>query len=68
MDINLKPCPFCGGDAIVREFNAPDGSIMYSARCASGKCLIKPMTGWTYTKQRAIDAWNRRADDGTETH
>ena len=52
----LKPCPFCGGEAKLgwyRDF--------YYIRCKN--CGIRTLV--EFTMRRAIEAWNRRAEDGT---
>lgn len=51
----LLACPFCGGPA---ELDG-DGEGVY-ARCATGACVIKPITLTYPTKRDAIRAWNRR--------
>lgn len=50
----LKPCPFCGGEASVRASGA---SGKYWIACKA--CLAK--TGQCDTMQTAAKAWNRRA-------
>lgn len=56
----LKPCPFCGGEAIIRVL---DGQPYID--CVHKKnCLIRPKT-WlisTLPLEKQIKAWNRRAD------
>lgn len=59
----LKPCPFCGGEA-KWYFKKPIGLI------GCGECGAIP---FTYSanheedvKQKAIEAWNRRADNATD--
>ena len=68
--IELKPCPFCGGEAYI--FETPTyhtRSHPYSIRCNlcdlffgwdadRGKC-----GGLYETREEAAAAWNRRADD-----
>ena len=52
-DPELKPCPFCGGEYVIKK-------LILSARfirCDS--CSAE--TTWFPTKQEAIEAWNRRA-------
>lgn len=55
----LKPCPFCGGKAVISV--DPDAvRWKYYAECI--RCCA--MSGLTYTPQKAKEAWNRRADNG----
>ena len=59
----LKPCPFCGGEAFIRF-------LMGKAHIQpihTKKCTVKPDT-WLIsdlTINKQIDAWNRRVNDGT---
>lgn len=58
----LKPCPFCGGESIIR---AQMGHL-YISPIHKKKCVIKPDT-WLQSSlpiEKQIKAWNRRADDG----
>ena len=61
----LKPCPFCGGEAEITEFdpfNGYQGSMnMYSVHCK--KCGAEIVRN--QNKDYAVDAWNRRADNAT---
>lgn len=50
----LKPCPFCGGKAAL--WGRFDG---YEVYCIN--CLAKVEQDG---RAEAIEAWNRRADDG----
>ena len=59
MTAELKPCPFCGGEA--SEFKDRGHSTAYNVGCFSGDCTIEPNT-WAGTKAEAIAAWNTRAD------
>ncbi len=59
----LKPCPFCGSTDIL-DFNNAEmaigpNSINYGLICI--ECDAR--TGWYYTVDEAVKAWNRRADD-----
>lgn len=60
----LKPCPFCGGEAVTYERRKLDGSgafYRYSVGCGNSFCEIRPQTGfWKYLSE-AIGSWNRRA-------
>ena len=56
----LKPCPFCGGEARV-ERDSFSGSYV---GCLNDECLGFLGLGWIYeTEEEAIDAWNRRANE-----
>lgn len=61
----LKPCPFCGGQVIdVCEEGKLFGKSAYSrtyrfVRCR--KCYAR--TGVYGTNPKALEAWNRRAED-----
>jgi Lar family restriction alleviation protein len=58
----LKPCPFCGGKALVEERHHNDGItkwITYRVRCDSGCGAI---VGVERTPKEAITAWNRRKE------
>ena len=46
----LKPCPFCGGEAVLY------GQVFYYIVCKS--CLAE--SKGNYSEQAAIEAWNRR--------
>lgn len=63
--IDLKPCPFCGGEAMLINTFAL-GCESKSVHCI--KCKAKVNNFSAYTEERsaeiAIDAWNRRDDDG----
>lgn len=55
----LKPCPFCGGEAYV-QFSA-----FQTAEVVCSKCGARG-TAWCFEKneERAIESWNRRVEDG----
>jgi Lar family restriction alleviation protein len=69
MSDELKPCPFCGGKAEMRDarkflvVSKFSYIIPYSVGCSNKKCDVKPYTEYSSTEQEAIDAWNRRAND-----
>ena len=56
----LKPCPFCGGEAILESNKLRYGTI-YSAYCQ--KCGAE-ITG--FSEHEAVAAWNRRAQPDNE--
>lgn len=55
LDVDLKPCPFCGGKAILAQISESDD---YYVVCED--CVV-------YTdfrpKEKAINAWNTRVKD-----
>lgn len=61
MENELKPCPHCGGKAKVgcEKYWQP----RVSRRIICAKCYSS--SGWYSTEEEAIEAWNRRCNDGT---
>lgn len=61
---NLKPCPFCGGEA---EVNYGQTSSLLWAYVTCG-CGIRTCNHHgdkeREAKAKAIETWNRRANDG----
>ena len=74
--IDLKPCPFCGGEAIAegrkiignyksdREYSF----VNWIVRCTNRKCFMSGLRmnafwGEFLTEEEAIEAWNRRAGE-----
>jgi Lar family restriction alleviation protein len=57
---NLKPCPFCGGEADIEEIpGSPFTNEPYTWGVGCKTCNI----GWyEESKERAIEAWNRRVE------
>lgn len=56
MPNELKPCPFCGGEATLLQTFGADRP--YHILCWCGGRV-----GWFVTDQEAVDAWNRRTTD-----
>jgi Lar family restriction alleviation protein len=50
-----KPCPFCGGDPEIREWDWP--YVRYLVRCSSCKAQAKARKA---LRSEAIAAWNKR--------
>ena len=60
----LKPCPFCGGNAIVVATNYRHDETSFRVRCANKECHIIPSTYENESMDFVIEVWNRRAEDG----
>ena len=75
--MELKPCPFCGcSDVSIVNFGDPHKRD-WRVLCDNNECMcmvdfvktVKTARGikdYFPTKEEAIEAWNRRADDGRE--
>lgn len=69
IDIKLKPCPFCGGDAKIQKDmrfpkNRDFGVWAYEAVCTNADCIIYNADNQYFLSEiEAIAAWNRRAPD-----
>ena len=55
---DLKPCPFCGGEAMVKEAIAYAESV-YTVGCGDSECMGYEGP-WRRSKEDVIAAWNRR--------
>jgi len=58
-DTDLKPCPFCGGAAVVVPDDNDCWSFVECKFCAA-------QSDGCRTKEDAIAAWNRRAKEPTD--
>ena len=70
MSNELKPCPFCGGEACVCKISPrlyrPSRNHEYTVVCYGCDLLFgfdEDYGGEFDTEEQAIDAWNRRAND-----
>ena len=64
----LKPCPFCGGEAKIEHSYKFGSTTRYSlVKCQNYECGIEGkwiMESTSYASdERAIKAWNRRANE-----
>lgn len=60
MENKLKPCPFCGGEAVIRNTLGK----YYISPNHTSKCFIEPNT-WLQCEsplKKQIKAWNTRAE------
>lgn len=61
--MELKPCPFCGGEAEViplPSYNSNKCKYFVTCLCCGVETPRTSRTG-----KNAIERWNRRFDDGT---
>lgn len=56
----LKPCPFCGGKAIITVLQHRFTDLYF---CSCEKCHISQTSGEYTFRQEAINAWNKRSND-----
>lgn len=65
VNTELKPCPFCGGEAKV-EYIPEAYFDKFIAHCKSSKCIAFYLgygdEGLFSTEEKAITAWNKRSD------
>ena len=59
---DLKPCPFCGGEAKMRCKRDKLVGDRYIPQCTDTKCPGRCYRYW-HTENAAANAWNRRAND-----
>ena len=68
----LKPCPFCGGSAMLKVVESVFGNKTI-LRCTRPDCYMSYQNGFTswhngdtkeHAELRLTTAWNRRAEDG----
>lgn len=60
MEKKLKPCPFCGNDAILLK-----QVYGYSVTCSKCSASIKP---FYETEEIAVKIWNQRDEPKMETY
>ena len=64
----LKPCPFCGGDANLRTTDLVEGLGLFAMRAVFVQCARCGARTLEYRDERfAIEDWNRRAGERDET-
>ena len=70
MDIILKPCPFCGGKALMKTSEQYDGQCHYKVKYVEcNECYIQTQKrisdgyyGCSCTDEEIAEIWNRRVD------
>ena len=58
----LKPCPFCGGEATIKEINDRFYTV---CNCECEMYMYKTYTGPS-AKKALIKAWNTRQEENNE--
>lgn len=64
-EIKLKPCPFCGGEAIIMRLESLETGFVsyYVSHNDPFNCAFKiRQQSASGTMQEAANKWNRRAD------
>lgn len=54
----LRPCPFCGGEAKIQEYNGGFAAV----GCSNGRCYMHPHALGFPSADRAAEMWNMRAE------
>ncbi len=62
MPNELKPCPFCGGEAELYITKHIPSGFEYTPRCKNKSCCGR-QTKKYLVKETAVAMWNRRADN-----
>ncbi len=59
--LELKPCPFCGGDAGLFKVKGIGNDLSgYMVGCTEGRCEIRPSITKDLDKEGVIKVWNTR--------
>lgn len=58
-ELNLKPCPFCGGEAEIIASPHSLHKMAYTPRCKDRSCCGRTVKKWVEL-DTAVYAWNRR--------
>lgn len=67
MDIELKPCPFCGNDGVwVQSLRYPLSLnrpyLVHSIMCSNEQCIMHQTEKFFMTEKAAKIAWNQRVE------
>ena len=64
----LKPCPFCGNKhlSVVKHDSKYGWRPFYYVLCDYGEGGCGSSGQWNHEESDAIEAWTRRANDGTD--
>ena len=65
--VELKKCPFCGGEGTVIIRKGKDGwRDRYAVLCDYNYGGCGAESGWYHYEEEAIEAWNRRFNNDRE--
>jgi ssDNA-binding Zn-finger/Zn-ribbon topoisomerase 1 len=56
----LKPCPFCGGEAVARSWPSSDGETWYVGCDDDNDCPCESHACFGEDRAEALAAWNTR--------
>lgn len=59
MNDELKPCPFCGGEAKIKRYD----SFLVYIKCGNSECFVSSETVFCRSIERAIHIWNTRPNE-----
>ena len=69
MTKKLKPCPFCGDEAVIEQLDEDyNNEWRIYCRNSNGECKMQPCTRIYETQEDAIEAWNTRALTPAQEH
>lgn len=60
MTDELKPCPFCGGEAELQDDLWREDKVFYRAVCGDMECQGHYCNYWSMTPEEAARRWNTR--------
>ena len=63
----LKPCPFCGGEAVFHEFIGFKKEVHYTVCCENEECDMSVTTPCSESRIAVAAIWNRRATDENDS-
>mgnify|MGYP003303110148 CR=1 FL=1 len=62
----LKPCPFCGGEAKWYYHGTTEGGFVLCTKCEASTNIFDEQHNEEDCKAVAFEAWNRRVGDTNE--
>jgi len=56
----IKPCPFCGGNAVLFSRSEKPDKFSYDIKCLTSGCYLLDGADWWISYSDVIDMWNLR--------